>query len=136
MIPRRIKLIKTSKVINLNGVKKLKNINCRIGTKIIDPITANAFIGNNYVATLSPNTSINPGPEMVDIPLLVNPRKNINIIKVGFVVEKMPNNLTTRSTTMIANIVFPISSLSPKHPQIKVPIRAVTVLTTRQYPRK
>lgn len=129
-------MIKIKRFINLNGVKKLKKISCKIGTNIIDPITANAFIGSNYVAILSPNTSINPGPEIVDMPLLVNPRKNINIIKVGFVEEKIPNNLIMRSTVMIANIVFPISNLSPKQPQTKVPIKAVTVLTTRQYPRK
>lgn len=120
------------RVINLNGVKKLRKINCKIGTKTIDPITAKAFIGKSYVAIFNPNTSINPGPATVDIPLLVKPRKNINIIKVGFVVEKMPNNLIIESTITMASIVFPTSSLSPKHPQIKVPINAVIVFATRQ----
>lgn len=64
--------------------------------------------------------------------LLVNPMRNMSIIKVGFVVEKMPNNLISKSRMMIASIVLPMSHLSARQPQRKVPINAEMVLRTRQ----
>jgi hypothetical protein len=68
----------------------------------------------------------------VDIALLVNPRKSMSINKVGLAVEKMPKILIMRSTIMIISMVLPILSLSPRHPHMKVPTKAVTVLATRQ----
>lgn len=77
-----------------------------------------------------------PGPETVAIALLVNPIKNMSIINVGLVFEKIPKSLITKSTAIMANIVLPINNLSPRHPQMKVPIKADTVLAIRQYPKK
>ena len=84
--------------INVKGVINLKNINWNIGINMNDPITAKAFIGSSSVAIFNPNTSINPGPATVVMPLLVNPIKNIKISKVVFVVENIPIILIMKST--------------------------------------
>jgi hypothetical protein len=77
-----------------------------------------------------------PGPEIVDMPLLVNPSPTINKSKVTLFVEKTPITLIAVSTPTKPNIVLPKPSLSPKQPHKKVPRMAVTVLATKQYPRK
>jgi hypothetical protein len=41
-----------------------------------------------------------PGPDIVDIARLVNPRRNMRMMRVGFVDEKIPNILMTRSIAM------------------------------------
>ncbi len=70
------------------------------------------------------------------MPLLVNPRKNMSTANVGLLSANIPTILIIKSTITITIIIFPKGSLSPRHPQINVPTTAVTVLMTRQYPRK
>jgi len=69
---------------------------------------------------------------MVESPRLVKPRKNMRISKVALDYDKIPNILTTKSREMTISMVFPNLSLSPRKPHIKLPMRAVTVLVTRQ----
>ncbi len=132
----RNKFITIRVFINWKGVIMFKKINWSIGTHTIGLITAKALIGNSYVATFSPNTSTNPGPAIVDIPLLVNTRRIIRVSKAGLELEKIPIILNTKSMTTTQSIDFPKPNLSPSHPHKKVPIKAVTVLATRQYPKK
>lgn len=48
--------METRIVINLEGVRKLRKMTCRIGISRNDPMTARALMGSSYVAILSPNT--------------------------------------------------------------------------------
>ena len=107
-----------------------------MGTQTIGPITPKAFIGSSSVATLSPNTYTKPGPAIVDIPLLVNPKNNINANNAVFEVENIPMSLIAKSMPTTHNILFPNPNLSPNHPHTNVPTKADTVLATRQYPKK
>lgn len=100
-------------------------------------MTASALKGNNLVPISNPKSSINPGPAIVAIPLLVipiNPIKTINIILVS--ADHIPNILIPISTIVNINIVFTNLYLSPMYPHKKLPNMAVIVFTTRQYPRK
>jgi hypothetical protein len=40
----------------VKGVMKFRKISCRMVTSTMEPMTANAFMGSNYVAVLSPKT--------------------------------------------------------------------------------
>ena len=130
------KFIIIRQFMNWNGLINFKKISWRIGTQINDPITAKALIGRSSVPICNPNSSMIPGPEIVDMPLLVKPSPNISNKSVSLFVEKMPIILMIVSTMTKASIVLPNPSLSPKQPHKKVPKIAVMVLATKQYPKK